>query len=153
MKPTLNRLGRKQNIVAVIVEGKNGEQQHIYDQEVFGFMNEEDKADFTTAVENPLKRKEIIDTLNAHLEDSERYLQELKNRIAETVINIEGLPSSFEVRSLQLLVEEYRNHKTYIEGVAASIELVNELNSEEPSIDDEEEDLKWIAKTLSFPQK
>lgn len=80
--------------------------------------------------------KPVIDTLNAHLEDSEQYLLELKMRIANEVLNTDLKKLSHVdltnlLKTLTNFSEEHRNHKQYIDGVAASIELVNEVNLDE----------------------
>ncbi len=134
MKPTLTVEGKKLEIVAVGVKAEQSDNtQYFYDEKASYYMDENQKIDFTKAIENTAKQIETLETLNAHLEESEQYLQKLKNQIAENAINNNGLPFPFEEKSLQILVEEYKNHKIYIEGIAASIELIKRLECEVPS--------------------
>lgn len=72
-----------------------------------------------------------IDTLNAHLEESEQYLQELKMKIANEVIVNKDVPFPTQTNLLSDLVKEHEEHKSYIEGLVASIELLKELAGED----------------------
>lgn len=113
-KPTLNILGRKRNIVAVVVENENGEQQHIYDQDTFGFMD--DVANLAEVIENPGNTQKFIERLENTIKESHDYLNDLKNQIAENVLaKRSGLNES--------LVKEYKAQVSFIEGLKLSLDI------------------------------
>lgn len=127
MKPVLIVEGKRKNILSIQVEDvETGVKDHFYDSEKYEYMDE--KVDFETALVNPSQQKQVINTLNAHLEESEQYLLELKVQIAEEVIQNIGLP--FPEMMIKSLVEEHQDHKSYIEGLSAAIELVKGLECE-----------------------
>jgi len=87
------------------------------------------------------RHKPVVDVLNAHLEESEQHLLELKNKIAYEVLatDIGNLPySELEIflATLKDLSKEHHDHNQYIDGVAASIEYVKGLKSEVDSVDE-----------------
>lgn len=80
--------------------------------------------------------KPAIETLNTHLEESEQHLQELKNKIAQEVIASDiGKLTHTDLlsllKTLKDLTEEHQDHKEYIDGLFASIELVKGLEKNE----------------------
>ncbi|BDH62345.1 hypothetical protein MTP04_24750 [Lysinibacillus sp. PLM2] len=132
MKPTLTVEGKKLEIVAVGVKAEQSDNtQYFYDKEASYYMDDNQKIDFTKAIENTAKQIETLETLNAHLEESEQYLQELKMKIADEVILNSDVP--FITEAITNLVKEHHNHNIYIEGLAASIELIKRLECEVPS--------------------
>lgn len=83
-----------------------------------------------------------IDDLNIELEESKQYLQELKDKIAlEVIANTDIAKLTHRdltelLKTLKNTVEEYHDHKGYIDGVAASIERIKNLESEVHSKDE-----------------
>lgn len=133
-KPTLNILGRKRNIVAVVVENENGEQQHIYDQGTFGFMD--DVANLAEAIENPSNTQRFVERLETTIKESKEYVMELKMQIVENVIENINLP--FPDENLKSIVEEIKLQAVFIEGLERSLEIANggfrgPVDSEVPS--------------------
>lgn len=134
-KPTLNVLGRKHKIVAVDVRNEEtGKLETIWDSELYSHMNDNEKADFTQAIENPSKIKEYIHELEDTVKESREYLQELRNQIADTVIENIKLP--FPEANLIPIVEEIKGQVTFIEGLELSLDMAKKkvnVDGEVPS--------------------
>lgn len=88
--------------------------------------------------------KPVIDDLNEHLGESAKYLQELKDKISTEVIaksdfeNLSEFQGADFLKTLRSLVDEYHEHKDYVDGVIGSIEIIKaRAQKEEGNFGDE----------------
>ena len=121
MKPVLNILGRKRNIVAVVVRDEQGNDEHIYDHEEFNFMDENVKADLSTAIENLSHSELYIERLLNTIKESHDYLHDLKMQISDTVIENHNLP--VPGANVHSIVEEIKGQVSFIEGLELSLDI------------------------------
>lgn len=132
MKPYLNVLGRKHNIVSVEIENETGQRRSIYDSETFGFMDENQKADLATAIENPSKYQKFLERIEKTMDESVEYLTDLKLQLADNVVANHELP--FPEAELKPIVEEIKSQVVFIEALELALtELKSEVDSEVPS--------------------
>lgn len=121
-KPTLNVLGRKHNILSVNVEDAvTGDKLTFWDKDVYKFFNEQDKADFAQAIENPSNAQKFIERLKQSIKESRDYLIELKLQIADTYLQDIELP--FPQIELKPIVEEIKGQALFIEGLEHALDI------------------------------
>ncbi|HCG4535532.1 TPA: hypothetical protein NJY08_004376 [Salmonella enterica subsp. enterica serovar Typhi str. AG3] len=132
-KPTLNVLGRKHNILSVNVEDAvTGDKLTFWDKDVYKFFNEQEKVDFAQAIENPSNAQKFIERLEKTIDESVKYLIELKLQIADTFIRDIEVP--FPNIELKPIVEEIKGQVSFIEGLENALEIAKgNVNVEVPS--------------------
>lgn len=151
MKPYLNILGRKHNIVAVEVELENGDTKFFHDKDSREFMKEEEKADFSTAIELPDKYQHLVNRIEKTIDESVEYLTDLKLQLADEILESRELP--FPDVNCKHLIEEISAQVSFVEGLELALEEMKKV--EQPSVvDDEEEEVdpRWLAKTIYLDQ-
>lgn len=126
MKARLNVLGRKHNIIGVVVQDETtGESKHFYDSVAFENVSVEQKVVLGECIESPSFEKKIED-IKQLLEDSKDHLKVLGEQIVREVVSCGGLP--FGETILPNLAKEYKEHSDYIDGVSCSLEVLKSDN-------------------------